>query len=131
MWGVGVLRLVDEHHRSGRGSSVGGDAILWLAALAVAYVVPLARGMRGWRVQPVHFGERHGLIVIIALGESLIAIGLGEEVSGLSTEVIVAAVLGFAVTTAFWLAYFDFFTIRAHQLADRPEAAPERAAAGP
>ncbi len=94
----------------------GLKPILWLAALAVAYVVPLARGMRGWRVQPVHFGERHGLIVIIALGESLIAIGLGEEVSGLSTEVIVAAVLGFAVTTAFWLAYFDFFTIRAHQL---------------
>ena len=54
--------------------------------------------------------------MIIAIGESLIAIGLGEEVSGLSTEVIVAAVLGFAVTTSFWLAYFDFFTIRAHQL---------------
>ena len=39
-----------------------------------------------------------------------------RTVSGLSTEVIVAAVLGFAVTTSFWLAYFDFFTIRAHQL---------------
>ena len=72
--------------------------------------------MRGWRVQPAHFVERHGLIVIIAIGESLIAIGLGEDVSGLSTDVIVAAVLGFAVATAFWLAYFDFFTIRAHQL---------------
>ena len=54
--------------------------------------------------------------MIIAIGESLIAIGLGERASGLSTEVIVAAVLGFAVTTSFWLAYFDFFTIRAHQL---------------
>jgi low temperature requirement protein LtrA len=101
--------------------------ILWLAALAVAYFVPLVLGMRGWRVRPAHFAERHGLIVIIAIGESLIAIGLGEEVSGLSTEVIVAAVLGFAVTTAFWLAYFDFFTIRAHQmLTDRSGA--ERAA---
>ena len=53
----------------------------------------------------------------------MIAIGLGEQVSGLSTQVIVAAVLGFAVTTAFWLAYFDFFTIRAHQmLTDRSGA---------
>jgi len=94
----------------------GLKPMLWLAALAVAYVGPLVRGMRGWRVQPAHFVERHGLIVIIAIGESLIAIGLGEKSSGISTGVIVAAVLGFAVTTAFWLAYFDFFTIRAHQM---------------
>jgi low temperature requirement protein LtrA len=101
--------------------------ILWLAALAVAYFVPPVLGMRGWRVQPAHFAERHGLIVIIAIGESLIAIGVGEKVSGLSTEVIVAAVLGFAVATSFWLAYFDFFTIRAQQmLTDRTGA--ERAA---
>jgi low temperature requirement protein LtrA len=101
----------------------GLKPILWLAALVVAYFVPLVLGTHGWRVQPAHFAERHGLIVIIAIGESLIAIGLGEKVSGLSTEVIVAAVLGFAVATSFWLAYFDFFTIRAHQmLADRSGA---------
>jgi low temperature requirement protein LtrA len=97
---------------------VGGGLkpILWLAALAVGYVGPLVRRSSGWRVEPTHFVERHGLIVIIAIGESLIAIGLGESVSGISTGVIVAAVLGFAVTTSFWLAYFDFFTIRAQQL---------------
>jgi low temperature requirement protein LtrA len=94
----------------------GLKPILWLAALAVAYFVPLVLGTRGWRVQPAHFAERHGLIVIIAIGESLIAIGVGERASGISTGVIVAAVLGFAVTTSFWLAYFDFFTIRAYQL---------------
>jgi low temperature requirement protein LtrA len=67
--------------------------------------------------------------VIIAIGESLIAIGAGEKVSGLKGEVIVAAVLGFAVTTSFWLAYFDFFTIRARQLlSDR--SGDERAALG-
>jgi low temperature requirement protein LtrA len=110
------------------GSVDGGlKPILWLAALVVAYFVPLVLGTHGWRVQPAHFAERHGLIVIIAIGESLIAIGLGEKVSGLSTEVIVAAVLGFAVATSFWLAYFDFFTVRAHQmLTDRSGA--ERAA---
>ena len=94
----------------------GLKPMLWLAALAAGYFGPLVRGMSGWRVQPAHFVERHGLIVIIAIGESLVAIGLGERDSGLSTEVIIAAVLGFAVTTSFWLAYFDFFTIRAHQM---------------
>jgi len=37
--------------------------MLWLAALAVGYLVPLVGGMRGWRVQPAHFVERHGLIL--------------------------------------------------------------------
>jgi low temperature requirement protein LtrA len=91
-------------------------ALLWLAALAVGYVLPLFGRIRGWRVQPAHFIERHGLIVIIAIGESLVAIGLGERDSGLSAGVMVAAVLGFAVATSFWLAYFDFFPIRAQQL---------------
>ena len=103
--------------------------ILWLAALVAAYAVPLVIGTHGWRVQPGHFAERHGLIVIIAIGESLIAIGAGEKVGGLNGQVIVAAVLGFAVTTSFWLAYFDFFTIRARQmLTDR--SGDERAALG-
>jgi low temperature requirement protein LtrA len=94
--------------------------LLWLAAIAVGYVSPLLAGARGWRVQPAHFIERHGLIVIIAIGESLVAIGLGERHSGLSAGVIVAAVLGFAIATSFWLAYFDFFPIRAQQiLSDR------------
>jgi low temperature requirement protein LtrA len=94
----------------------GLKPVLWLAALAVGYLWPLVRRIRGWRVQPPHFVERHGLIVIIAIGESLVAIGLGERDSGLSTGVMVAAVLGFAVATSFWLAYFDFFPIRAQQL---------------
>ena len=94
----------------------GLKPLLWLVALAVGYLGPLLGGLGGWRLQPAHFVERHGLIVIIAIGESLIAIGLGERDSGISTGVIVAALLGFAVATSFWLAYFDFFTIRAQQL---------------
>ncbi len=99
----------------------GLKPILWLAALAVGFFGPLLGGMSGWRVHPAHFVERHGLIVIIAIGESLIAIGLGERHTGLSTGVIVAAVLGFVVATSFWLAYFDFFPIRGQQLLDRPK----------
>ena len=94
----------------------GLRAMLWLAALAVGFFGPLLVGMSGWRVQPAHFVERHGLIVIIAIGESLIAIGLGVRGTELGTGAIVAAVLGLAVTSSFWLAYFDFFAIRAQQL---------------
>jgi low temperature requirement protein LtrA len=96
---------------------------LWLAALAVGLFGPLLGGISGWRVQPAHFVERHGLIVIIAIGESLIAIGLGARSTGIGTGVIVAAVLGLVVITSFWLAYFDFFPIRGQQmLADRSGA---------
>jgi low temperature requirement protein LtrA len=101
----------------------GLRSVLWLAALAVGLVGPLFSGLSGWRVQPAHFVERHGLIVIIAIGESLIAIGLGARGTGLGAGVIVAAVVGLAVTSSFWLAYFDFFPIRAQQLlADRSGA---------
>jgi Bacterial low temperature requirement A protein (LtrA) len=53
--------------------------VFWLAALAIGYFGPLLGGMSGWRVAPAHFVERHGLILIIALGESLVAIGLGAR----------------------------------------------------
>src|SRR5207244_8370614 len=55
---------------------------------------------------PAHFAERHGLIVIVALGESIVAIGVGAE-AGVDAGVIVAAVLGMAVAVALWWAYFD------------------------
>jgi low temperature requirement protein LtrA len=97
--------------------------MLWLAALVVGLFGPLLGGLGGWRVQPAHFVERHGLIVIIAIGESLIAIGLGARGTGIGLGVIAAAVLGLLVAMSFWLAYFDFFPIRAHQLlADRSGA---------
>jgi low temperature requirement protein LtrA len=94
--------------------------MLWLAALAVGLFGPLLGGTSGWRVQPAHFVERHGLIMIIAIGESFVAIGLGARSTELTAGVIVASVLALVVATSFWLAYFDFFTIRGQQLlADR------------
>ena len=91
-------------------------AALWVAALAVGFFGPAFVSVRGWRVHPGHFVERHGLIVIIAIGESLVAIGLGARGPRLDTGVIVAAVLGLLVAMSFWLAYFDFFAIRGRQL---------------
>jgi low temperature requirement protein LtrA len=98
----------------------GLRTVIWLIALAVGLFGPLLGGLSGWRVEPAHFVERHGLIIIIAIGESLIAIGLGARATALSSGVIVAAVLGLVVVMSFWLAYFDFFQIRGQQmLADR------------
>jgi low temperature requirement protein LtrA len=96
----------------------GLKPVLWLIALVVGFFAPLVVRPGGWRLHPAHFIERHGSIVIIAIGESLVAVGLGVRHGGLGAEEIGAAVLGFVVAAAFWLAYFDFFTIRAQQLLD-------------
>ncbi|HEY3181300.1 MAG TPA: low temperature requirement protein A [Gaiellaceae bacterium] len=101
--------------------------VLWLAALAVDYLGPLVGGASGWRVHPAHFAERHELILIIALGESFIAIGLGAAGNEIGTGVIVTAVLGLVVATSFWLAYFDFFSIRGQQML-RDSSGAQRAA---
>jgi low temperature requirement protein LtrA len=81
---------------------------LWGVALIIGFVGPALVGSRGWRVEPEHFAERHGLIVIIAIGESLGAIGFGARGTHLGGDVIVATLLGLLVAVSFWLAYFDF-----------------------
>jgi len=91
-------------------------SVLWIVALAVGFFGPLFVRLHGWRLDPAHFVERHGLIVIIAIGESLVAIGLGARSTDLGAGVIVGAVLGLVVATAFWLAYFDFAPTRLQQL---------------
>src|SRR5439155_18597065 len=81
---------------------------VWGAALAVDYLGVLVGHMRGWRVSPDHFVERHGLVVIIALGESIVAIGIGAARLPLNASVVVAALLGIAVVAAIWWSYFDW-----------------------
>lgn len=82
-------------------------AICWILALAIDYGGLALFGVSGWAVRPAHFAERHGLIVIIALGESVVAIGVGAEDHDLSAGVIAGAILGLAVVAALWWAYFD------------------------
>jgi len=82
------------------------QAALWLVALAIDFSGPYVFGVRGFRVSPGHFAERFSLIVIIALGESIVAIGTGLT-GGLDTGIVSAAVLGLVVTCALWWAYFD------------------------
>jgi low temperature requirement protein LtrA len=84
---------------------------LWALALSLDYGGVLVGGMKGWRVSAAHFAERHGLIVIIALGESIVAIGIGAAGVPLDAEVIAAALFAIGIVAALWWAYFDVVAI--------------------
>jgi low temperature requirement protein LtrA len=79
----------------------------WLLALAIDYGGPYIFGVRGFSVSAEHFAERYGLIVIIALGESIVAIGIGAAGIELGPTVVIAAILGLALACTLWWAYFD------------------------
>ena len=91
------------------------QATLWVVALAVDYLGALIGRGAGWRVSPAHFAERHGLIVIIALGESIIAIGVGAAGVSLTPGILSAAVLGIVAIAALWWAYFDVMAVLAQR----------------
>src|ERR671915_546576 len=85
-------------------------AVIWIVALTIDLGGPLVFGVRGFRVSARHFAERFGLVVIIALGESIVAIGAGVS-SDLDAGIIVAAALGVVVSCALWWAYFDVWAL--------------------
>ncbi len=82
------------------------QALLWALALAIDFAGPFVFGVRGFRVSPGHFAERFALIVIIALGESIVAIGTGIQ-GELDAGIVGGALLGLVVACALWWAYFD------------------------
>jgi low temperature requirement protein LtrA len=91
-------------------ADTSGDAqlLLWVAAVVADYGGTLVIGSRGWRLNSAgHFAERHGLIIIIALGESIVAIGVGVTELPISWPIILAATLGLSVSASMWWVYFD------------------------
>ncbi len=103
--------------------ALGGTprALCWVAALLVDYGGLIARGVEGWRIEPGHFAERHSAVIIIALGESVVDIGVGAKSVALDTGVIAGALLGIATAGALWWAYFDFVAIFAERLLRRAD----------
>jgi low temperature requirement protein LtrA len=87
---------------------------LWALALLLDMAEPFFFRSEGWKLVAGHFAERHGLIVLIALGESIVAIGVGAE-AGVDLGVVLAAVLGIAVAAAFWWLYFDVVALVAER----------------
>lgn len=81
--------------------------LVWLAAVAFDYLAIYVTGGKGWRISsPGHFAERHGLIVIIALGESIVAMGVGVTGLPLTPAVVAAVVAGLLVSAALYRLYF-------------------------
>ena len=91
---------------------------LWALALLLDAGGPFVFGADGWKLAPGHFAERHALIFIIALGESIVAIGVGAEI-GVGAGVVATAVLGMAVAAALWWLYFDVVAIVAERRLSR------------
>jgi low temperature requirement protein LtrA len=84
--------------------------VLWLVAIAADWGMPAKYGVDRWRLVPGHFAERHNLIINLALGESVIALGLGAEIEPDATVAFVGA-LGIGLAAALWWIYFDVVAI--------------------
>jgi low temperature requirement protein LtrA len=91
------------------------QAAVWSLALLLDMAEPFFFGSAGWKLVPGHFAERHGLVIIIALGESIVSLGLGASSLDLGAGVIAGALLGIAVAGAMWWAYFDVVAIVAER----------------
>jgi low temperature requirement protein LtrA len=99
--------------------------VVWGLALAMDAGGPFLFGADGWKLVPGHFAERHGAIIIIALGESIAALGVGAQ-TGVDAGVIAAAVLGTAVAGALWWLYFDVVAIVAERRLLKAQEGRER-----
>jgi len=87
----------------------GGPAayVLWGAALAIQVLAPLIFPIRGrFEIRPAHFVERHGALLIVALGESVAAVGIGAGAEPVTGPLVMSIVLGLALSAALWWAYF-------------------------
>jgi low temperature requirement protein LtrA len=97
------------------------QSALWAVAIVFDFGGPAVFGIDGWRLVPGHFAERHGSIIILALGESIVSLGVGARLD-LTVGVVTAAVLGVALAAAFWWTYFDVVAlVTARRLAEAPE----------
>ena len=91
------------------GGLVGGDALqwIWLGALTLEVIATLFAGQATWKIDAGHFAERHGLILIIALGEGIIAVGVALEGFQIDGSLALQLAVGLAGVGAMWWAYFD------------------------
>lgn len=101
------------------GALLNGPAqtLLWAGAFVIDFSGGfIASAFSGWRLRsPSHFTERHGLVLIIALGESLTSAGAGAGMAVTRGPVVVAALLGFAIALCLWWLYFKNSAVVAGQ----------------
>jgi low temperature requirement protein LtrA len=99
------------------GGALGGSAqtVLWAVAAVASWVLPRIIGNQDFDVAPAHFVERHGLVVLIAIGESVVAIGTGAAGLAVDLELVLVAVLGLVVSAGLWWTYFGGDDARAEE----------------
>lgn len=88
---------------------------LWSLAVLICVASPYLHPMGEFNISPAHFVERHGLVVIIALGESVVAIGVGAAGLPIDLVLILVAVLGLAIAYMMWWVYFGGDDTRAEE----------------
>jgi len=89
--------------------------LLWALAITIDVGAPLVAGTKGWALSPHHFAERHGLVIIIALGESLVALGVGVADQLYDVRTFIAVLVGFTSVACLWWLYFDVVAIAAER----------------
>jgi low temperature requirement protein LtrA len=108
IWAIGPFNLTCALLVLAAGWVTGtADFVLWGAAVGVLVLAMLRRAESGFELRPAHFAERHGLIVIIALGESVVDLGVGAEGRLHDVGTVVTALLGLALAAVLWWLYFD------------------------
>ena len=101
------------------------QAAIWCAVIALDWGVPAVSGVEHWQLVPAHFAERHNLIIIIALGETVVALGAGAA-GELTATVVVTAGLGVGLAAVFWWTYFDLVAIVTERRLSQAAEGPER-----
>jgi low temperature requirement protein LtrA len=91
------------------GGALGGTAqwVLWTGTAFMLWASPRFASVEGFVVSVAHFVERHGLVVIIAIGESVVVIGVGAHGRELDAGLVFAALLSLALSAALWWVYFS------------------------
>ena len=106
-----ILRLAPTNLIPGAVLMVAGvthgdvQLALWVVAVVLTYAGPYLFGVEGWQIDVPHFVERHGLILIIALGESIVAIGAGAT-GDVDLQLATSALLAITLAGGLWWAYF-------------------------
>jgi low temperature requirement protein LtrA len=105
------------------------DWVLWTTAVTLMWLTPYLTRVSLFSINTRHFVERHGLVVIIALGESVVAVGIGAAGQTVTVQLAAAAVLGLSLSAALWWVYFDGDDERAEQALEavEPSRRPRKA----
>ena len=107
-----ILRIVPYNLAAALLVLVGGIAggrvqdAVWIVAALLLWVTPWFTSTEGFVIQARHFVERHGLVIIVALGESIVVIGVGVGARPVDLELVLVVLLSLALSASLWWLYF-------------------------